>query len=136
MRALGAACLACLALAGTAQAAPGGPGATVRRYVAALGRTDAPAACRELTPASRDKLKQFAGDVLHMAHPSCRAAIDALLHSSGGAALRDLSRNRILRVAVHGARAEVRIAHVNRPIDVVRASGRWLIDSEPTGETD
>lgn len=122
--------LAALAVAAVAST----PATTVHRYFAALGRGDARAVCRQLTPGSRDKLREFSDQVLHARHPSCQAAIGLLLRSSGGAALRRLAHARISRVAVHGSHAEVRVRGVNTPIALVRTGRSWLIKSEPTGE--
>lgn len=117
-------------------AAASTPATTVHRYFAALGRGDATTVCRQLTPESRDKLREFSAQVLRVKHPSCEAAIGMLLRSSGGAALRRLAHARISRVEVHGSNAEVRVRHLNTPIDLERTGRAWLIKSEPTGEVD
>ena len=129
--------VACLALATPACAAStDNPRTTVQRYFAALGRGDAAGACRQLTPGSQEKLKEFADRVLRLKRPSCEGAIGALLRSPNGAALRRLAHARITRIDVHGKRAEVRVARVNAPIDLARTAHGWRIDSEPSGEND
>jgi hypothetical protein len=39
-------------------------------------------------------------------------------------------------ISVHGARATARVDGVERAMKLELVGGRWLIDSEPTGETD
>jgi hypothetical protein len=114
----------------------GDPRATVIRYLGALSRGDAGGACATFTPETRDKLAQFGGEQLKLKGDSCAATIGALLRSPGGARLRRLGTAKIVRVQRNGDRAQVRIAGVDGPTELVRDGGRWLISSEPSGETD
>ena len=113
-----------------------GARATVQRYLTALGRGDAAAACREFTTQSQQKLAEFGAKQLRLQPGSCAKTIDFALHASNGPQLRKLGRAKITRVAVKGDRAEVSIAGVGGRTAVVRADGAWRIDSSPTGETD
>jgi len=110
--------------------------ATVQRYLTALGRGDAAAACREFTAQSRQKLAEFGERQLRLRPGSCAKTIDAALHAPNGPQLRRLGNAKIARVVVTGDRAEVSIAGVGQRTQVVKADGAWRIDSEPTGETD
>jgi hypothetical protein len=110
--------------------------ATVQRYLTALGRGDAAAACREFTDSSREKLAEFGGEKLKLKERSCRATIDAALHAGNGAQLRALGHAKITRVRMEQGHAEVAISGVGTTTTVVRSDGAWRIESEPTGETD
>jgi len=110
--------------------------ATVQRYLAALGRGDAAAACREFTRESQDKLAEFGAEKLRLGARSCAATIDAALNAPNGPQLRRLGRARITRVEVRGDHAEVSVAGVGSRTELVRSDGAWRIASEPTGETD
>ena len=110
--------------------------ATVQRYLSALGRGDAAAACRELTDQSRQKLAEFGKAQLRLRAGSCEKTIDAALHAPNGPLLRKLGRAKITSVAVDGDRAEASVAGVGQRVQLVRADGAWRIDSSPTGETD
>jgi len=109
---------------------------TVQRYLAALGRGDAAAACREFTETSREKLAEFGAAKLRLKARSCEATIDAALHADNGPQLRKLGHAKITRVAVNGDRAEVSVQGVGGRTQVVKGDGGWLIDSQPSGETD
>jgi hypothetical protein len=111
--------------------------ATVQRYLAALGRGDAAAACKQFTRASQEKLTEFGDERLKLPHPSCAATVGAALKArNGGAALRRLGSAKISRVRMDHGRAEVTVAGLGTTTRVVKSGGTWLIDSEPTGETD
>jgi hypothetical protein len=111
--------------------------ATVQRYLAALGRGDAAAACRQFTHDSRDKLTEFGDKQLKLPKPSCAATVGAALQArNGGDALRRLGHAKITRVRMDHGHAEVSVAGLGTSTRVVRSGGAWLIDSEPTGETD
>jgi hypothetical protein len=115
-----------------------GARATVERYFAALARADASATCAQLSEPSREKLAEYGADALKLrgAH-SCDATIDALLGSTAGAALRTTARAaRVTRVRGKRERLEVRVAGVNRPLELVRTGTRYAIESEPIGEPD
>ena len=109
---------------------------TVQRYLDALGRGDAAAACREFTVQSQQKLAEFGKAKLRQRHGSCTATIDAALHAPNGPQLRKLGDAKITRVVVKGDRAEVSVAGVGQRVQLVQGDGAWRIDSEPTGETD
>ena len=133
--------LAALALAALATGCGGGQSsedaarATVQRYLTALGRGDAAAACRELTRRSQNALADAAVSKLRLKTRSCEAAIDRALHAPNGPQLRRLGRAKITRVAVDGDRAEVSVAGVAGRTSLVRADGDWRIESEPSGES-
>jgi hypothetical protein len=111
--------------------------ATVQRYLAALGHGDAAAVCREFTAESREKLAEFGEEHLSVKPGSCRRVVARLLGSPAGAALHRLGGARITGVDLHGGSAEVSVAGLDRPTEVVReAGGVWRIRSEPSGETD
>ena len=110
--------------------------ATVQRYLAALGRGDAAAACRQFTEASRQKLADFGATKLRLHARSCEATIDAALHADNGPQLRKLGHAKITRVQVSGDSAEVSVHGVGGRTRVVKGDGGWLIDSQPSGETD
>ena len=130
--------LAALAVAGcgSADASGDGPRVVVQRYDAALARADAKAACAALTPHSREVLGEFGKEHLGAKEDTCQAALRILLRSPAGAALKRLGHARVGRATVRGDRAAVRVAGVDRPVALERTKGRWLIVSEPTGETD
>lgn len=131
-----------LALAATAAVvagcSAGGTGdlrAPVQRYLHALGRGDAGAACREFTAHSREQLAEFGAE--HLKTPkSCAAVVGALMANPAGARLKALGSAAILHVEAHGETGEVRVRGLARPIDVARQDGRWRIRSAPTGEVD
>jgi hypothetical protein len=111
--------------------------ATVQRYLTALGRGDAAAACRQFTRSSQEKLTEFGDEQLKLRNPSCAATVGAALKAgNGGAALRRLGHARITGVRLEDGHAEVTVAGLGRTTRVVKSGGAWLIDSAPTGETD
>jgi hypothetical protein len=133
--------LAAIALAGCGGShhpAPGAPArATVQRYLAALGHGDAAAACREFTAESREKLAEFGEVHLSIRPGSCRRVVARLLSSAAGAGLHQLGGARVTAVALRGGVAEVSVAGLDRPTEVVHEpGGAWRIRSEPSGETD
>jgi hypothetical protein len=121
---------------GGGQSPEAGARATVQRYLSALGRGDAAAACREFTDTSRQKLAEFGERRLRLKPGSCAKTIGVALRGPGGPQLRRLGRAKIARVVVKGDSAEVSIAGVGQRTKVVKADGAWRIESEPTGETD
>ena len=138
-RVVGTAALVLVAAAGCGGASDGGKGAaraTVHRYLSALGRGDAGAACREFTDSSREALTEFAREAMQMKGASCQAAVGRLLHSPAGARLRGLAHADVQVADAKGDKVEVRIAGVNGRTDVVRSGGGWRIASKPTGERD
>jgi ketosteroid isomerase-like protein len=114
----------------------GDPRTTVTRYLAALSRGDAAAACATFTPETRDKLAEFGAGTLKLHKQSCAATIGVLFGTSGGSRLRGLGRAKIVSVDQNGDKAQVRIAGVDATTQLVRDDGKWLISSEPSGETD
>lgn len=135
MRAPVALALVALAGCGAGQTPEDGARATVQRYLTALGRGDAAAACRQFTASSQAKLAAFGGEKLKLPERSCAATVDAALHASNGDQLRRLGRAKIARVEVTGKRADVSIVGVGRRTHLVDGDGGWRIDSEPAGET-
>jgi hypothetical protein len=125
---------AVLAGCGGGNGASSDASAPVKRYLAALGRADAPGACRELSPDSRRKLAEFGDEHLHAA--SCEQVVGLLLRNPAGGALRRLGGAAVTRVQVDGDHADVYVKGLDRPVKVVRTGGRWQIDSAPTGEAD
>ena len=73
---------------------------------------------------------------MHLRPHGCAAVVGRLLGSPGGAHLRRLANARIVGVDVQGGVAEVRIAGLDRPTDVVLDGGAWRISSKPSGEGD
>jgi hypothetical protein len=129
--------LALVALAGcggSAQKPEDAARATVQRYLSALGRGDAAAACGELTAASREKLAEVGRARLRLRARSCTATIDAALHAGNGDQLRRLGHARVTRVAMQGDSAEVAVEGIGRLTRVVRSGGAWRIETEPAGE--
>jgi hypothetical protein len=111
--------------------------ATVQRYLAALGRGDAAAACKEFTRDSQEKLTEFGDKQLKLPKPSCAATIGAALEPrNGGDTLRRLGKAKVTRVRMDHGHAEVTVSGLGQTTRVVKSGGAWLIDSEPTGETD
>jgi hypothetical protein len=111
--------------------------ATVERYLTALGHGDAAAACREFTAESREKLAEFGEEHLAVRPGSCARVVARLFSSPAGAGLQALGRAQVTSVEVRRGVAEVRVAGLDRPTDVVRDDdGAWRIRSEPSGETD
>jgi hypothetical protein len=111
--------------------------ATVQRYLSALGHGDAAAACREFTAESREKLAEFGEEHLKVRPGSCRRVVAKLLRAPAGAGLHRLGSARVTAVKLHGDDAEVRVAGLDRPTDVVREpDGAWRIRTQPSGETD
>jgi hypothetical protein len=133
---LGACALVCAAPA----AAHASAGSAVRHEIAAyfdaLARRHAPAACSHLTPRSRERLAEFGKAQLGIAHPSCAGTLRALFRSPGGGPSGGRRRHRVLTVSFRGRTATARVRNVEGPMRLEREHGRWLIDSEPTGEKD
>jgi hypothetical protein len=115
-----------------------GARATVARYFAALARADAGGSCAQLSERSREKLAEYGADALKLRGArSCDATIGALLQSTAGPGLRATARAaRVTRVAGERERLEVRVAGVDRPLELVRAGSGYAIESEPLGEPD
>jgi hypothetical protein len=110
--------------------------ATVTQYLAALGHADAAGVCAAVSPATRRREAEFGADRLRLKPPSCEATIRTLLSGAAGPRLRGLGQAKIVSVARHDDRAEVRIVGFDRPTEVVREGNSWLIDAAPTGEAD
>jgi hypothetical protein len=126
-------------------AAPAGAGAagktaavrhSIDAYFDALARHDAPATCAHLTRKSREKLAEFGKDKLRIRHASCAATLRTLFRSQYGGPKGGHRRHRVRAVTIHGRIATAKVQNVERPMRLERAAGHWLIDSEPTGETD
>jgi hypothetical protein len=129
------------ALAAAALAAGGGQTGAVERsigaYFDALARHDARAACARLTERSREKLGEFGHEHLGTKHESCVEALRALFRSPAGGPKGGHRAHRVRSVRIRGERATARVRNVEGPMRLEREHGeRWLIDSEPTGETD
>jgi hypothetical protein len=121
---------------GSSSGGDGAPRATVQRYLAALGRGDAGAACRELSERTRERLAEFGREKLRTQGESCEATLGRALASPAGAALRRMGHLPVAGVSVEGARARVEVSGGGQPVSLVRSEGQWRIDSQPTGETD
>jgi putative lumazine-binding protein len=108
---------------------------SINGYFDALARHDAPGTCAHLTKKSREKLAEFGKDKLKLRHASCAATLRALFRSRYGGPKGGHRRHRVRAVTIHGRIATAKVQNVEGQMRLERAAGRWLIDSEPTGET-
>jgi hypothetical protein len=122
--------------AGAAAAGTGAVRHSIDAYFDALARHDAPGTCFHLTEKSREKLAEFGKDKLRIRHASCAATLRALFRSRYGGPKGGHRRHRVRTVTIHGRIATAKVQNVEGPMRLERAAGHWLIDSEPTGETD
>jgi hypothetical protein len=110
--------------------------ATVRRYLVALGGNHAAAACRQLTPGSRERLAEVGREQLKLRHASCARTIARVLRSPGGQQLRKLAHAHITLVSVKGRSARAWVQGVNGALKLVRQGRSWRIVGEPSVEKD
>jgi hypothetical protein len=109
---------------------------TVRRYLLALGSNRASAACKQLTPGSRERLAEVGHDALHLRHASCAATIARVLRSAGGPRLRRLAQAPITRTAAGRSSARVYVTGISGALHVVRQGRAWRIVGRPALERD
>lgn len=131
--------LAVLALPVAACGGGGGdpdPAATVRAYVTALDHGDAATVCAQFTDESRHELARFGTERLRLKRGSCPATIRRLLANPAGRGLRGLAHRKITVGRREKDRAEVRIAGLPAPVELVHEKDGWRISSRPTGESD
>ena len=108
----------------------------IRGYFDAVTAGRASDTCASFTPSSREKLAEFGHEQLGIARGSCARTLRAFFANSASRALRRGGEHRVRSISVHGARATARVDGVERAMKLELVGGRWLIDSEPTGETD
>jgi hypothetical protein len=109
---------------------------TIRGYFAAVTAGRANDTCASFTPSSREKLAEFGHEQLGLAHGSCARTLRAFFTNSASRQVRSGGAHEVSNIAIHGARATARVNGVERAMKLELVGGRWLIDSEPTGETD
>jgi hypothetical protein len=73
---------------------------------------------------------------LGIARGSCARTLRAFFANSASRQLRSGGAHEVSDVTIHGARATARVNGVERAMRLELVGGRWLIESEPTGETD
>lgn len=108
---------------------PGAVKATLKSYVGAVLDGDGDKACSYFT----DAMKQRTYLDIRSAAPEVRSCGDALTRASRDLTATDKDAIRDFggfTTRVSGAHATVRIARTGRVTTLIRAAGRWLIDSE------
>jgi len=108
----------------------------IRGYFSAVAAGRASDTCASFTPQSREKLAEFGHEQLGIAQRSCARTLHAFFVSSASRQLRSSGAHAVSNIAIHGGRATARVNGVDRAMKLELVGGHWLIDSEPTGETD
>ena len=108
----------------------------IRGYFDAVTGGRASDTCASFTPQSREKLAEFGHEQMGIAHGSCARTLKVFFANSASRQLRGSGVHEVSEIAIHGRRATARVNGVDRAMKLELVGGHWLIESEPTGETD